>query len=156
MSQLRVALLGAPEIDLDGKVLTFPTRKAFALLSYLVVEGGVQPRERITALFWPESRADLGRAALRKTLAYLRQALGAPGSAKQEQPYILADRDSLQFNPAAASVVDVWLLQSAAQALRQPPLSLLGRSPSDTSIGCWSRYSRQPRCFAAICSRASR
>ena len=67
-------------------MVTFPTRKALALLSYLVVEGGVQPRERITALFWPESRADLGRAALRKTLAYLRQALGEHGAADQEQP----------------------------------------------------------------------
>jgi DNA-binding SARP family transcriptional activator/tetratricopeptide (TPR) repeat protein len=111
-------------------LVTFPTRKALALLSYLVVEGGVQPRERITALLWPESTADLGRAALRKTLAYLRQALDAHSPANQGQPYILADRDSLQFNPAAASLIDIWLLQAAAQATHRPALSALGRSPS--------------------------
>src|SRR5690349_19651702 len=102
MSQLRVALLGAPEIRLAGQLVTFPTRKALARVGYLVVEGGLQPRERITALLWPDSTADLGRAALRKTLAYLRQALDAHGPAHQGQPYILAARDSLQFNPAAA------------------------------------------------------
>jgi DNA-binding SARP family transcriptional activator/tetratricopeptide (TPR) repeat protein len=123
MDRLRVALLGAPEVQLNDAFVTFPTRKTLALLSYLVVEGGAQPRERLVALFWPNSSSELGRAALRKTLAYLRQALADQAADTMTQPYILAERDTLRLNPAAASTVDVWLVQAAAQMLRQPSLS---------------------------------
>lgn len=126
MAQLEVALLGAPEIRRGGALIIFPTRKALALLSYLAVEGGAQPRERLVGLLWPESSADLGRAALRKTLAYLRQALGDQAADAAAARHILAERDTLRLNPALVGDVDVWLVQGAAQVLRQPFLSTAG------------------------------
>ncbi|GAC1385459.1 MAG: AAA family ATPase [Herpetosiphon sp.] len=122
MNQLYVALMGAPEVRCRSERVTFPTRKTLALLSYLAVEGGVQPRERIIALLWPESSTHLGRASLRKALAYLREALGDYALPDDDQPCILATRDALQLNPVSVRSADVWLLQAAAQAIRKPPL----------------------------------
>lgn len=124
MAKLEVALLGAPEIRRDGVPVTFPTRKALALLSYLAVEGGAQPRARLCGLFWPDSSAELSRAALRKTLAYLRQSLGDQASDDTRPPCILAERDTLRLNHEAPVTVDVWLVQTAANpALQANPLA---------------------------------
>jgi DNA-binding SARP family transcriptional activator len=79
MGQLSVKLLGTPDVRRDGQPLAFPTRKALALLIYLVVEGGAHSREKITALFWPESDSERGRGTLRRTLAYLREVIGRAG-----------------------------------------------------------------------------
>jgi DNA-binding SARP family transcriptional activator len=49
MSLLRLSVLGSPEIFLDGIRLTFPLRKAQALLLYLAVEGGMHSRSKLAA-----------------------------------------------------------------------------------------------------------
>lgn len=54
--QLRLDLLGTPQVHLGDTLPTFPTRKTLALLIYLPLEGGQQPRELLAALLWP-SRA---------------------------------------------------------------------------------------------------
>src|SRR5690349_20070749 len=107
MGQLNLRLLGAPLVDHGGQPVTLVTRKALALLAYLVAEGGTHSREKLTALFWPESDSPHGRAALRQTLAYVRQGLGAD--------HLLDERDQLSFEPARAEV-DLWRLQDAIQA----------------------------------------
>src|SRR4051812_13706983 len=102
MGQLHLALLGTPEVHHQlapsnpatsaplSAPVTFATRKTLALLIYLAVEEKVQPRERITTLLWPDSNSELGRTSLRKTLAYLRQALGQEVDDKLHA-HILAD-----------------------------------------------------------------
>jgi DNA-binding SARP family transcriptional activator len=55
MGQLNLAFLGTPEVRHGGQVVTFRTRKALALFIYLVVKAGMHSREKLTALFWPES-----------------------------------------------------------------------------------------------------
>ena len=62
--RLRLACLGPPGAWLDGQALSLPTRKALALLIYLAVEGGFQPRPHLMALFWPDSQTERGRSAL--------------------------------------------------------------------------------------------
>jgi DNA-binding SARP family transcriptional activator len=47
---LQLHLLGPPEVHLGEKRLTFPTRKTLALLTYLALEGGSQPREHLATL----------------------------------------------------------------------------------------------------------
>jgi DNA-binding SARP family transcriptional activator len=76
MTRLTLKLLGAPEVSLGGQVLAFPTRKALALLAYLVVEGQTQARENLVAFFWPASDTAHGHASLRRTLVHLRHTLG--------------------------------------------------------------------------------
>jgi hypothetical protein len=42
MSILKIALLGPPEVSHFDRRLTFPDRKALALLAYFAAEGGMQ------------------------------------------------------------------------------------------------------------------
>ena len=74
--ELRLALLGAPVAEVDGRPLAVDTRKAIALLAYLAVEGGSHSRDSLAALLWPDYDGERARAALRRTLSTLRSALG--------------------------------------------------------------------------------
>ena len=72
---LHFALLGPPQVYHDGQLLTFPSRKTFALLLYLAVEEGKHARKKLSELFWPESDAAHARSALRTTIHELRDVL---------------------------------------------------------------------------------
>jgi DNA-binding SARP family transcriptional activator len=74
--RLELALLGPPEVRRDGEPVRLRTRKALALLTFLALEGGMQPRARLTTLFWPEFAETQGRSNLRNTVSYLRETLG--------------------------------------------------------------------------------
>ena len=73
---LKLFLLGAPRIELDGAPVQVDRRKAVALLAYLALTGQSHSREALAALFWPEYEP--GRA-----YAYLRRALGAEPGARR-------------------------------------------------------------------------
>ncbi len=72
---LHLALLGPPEITVDGKALEVDTRKAIALISYLAVSGAQATREQLADLLWPDLERERGRATLRRTLSTLRTGL---------------------------------------------------------------------------------
>ena len=76
MGDVRFTLLGTPEVRHANQALLFSTRKEFALLIYLAVEGRVHSRKNLSELFWPEGDAMHGRAALRISLLHLRHLLG--------------------------------------------------------------------------------
>jgi DNA-binding SARP family transcriptional activator/tetratricopeptide (TPR) repeat protein len=76
--QLQFALLGPPEVRWGQQVVHFRTRKSLALLVYLVMTRTTQPRERLATLLWPDSDDSHARALLRRTLAYLKDALPPP------------------------------------------------------------------------------
>ena len=73
---LRLRLLGAPVVEVDGSPIAVDTRKAIALLAYLAVEAGTHSRDSLVELLWPDSEHDRARAALRRTLSSLRSGLG--------------------------------------------------------------------------------
>ncbi len=75
MSAYRVYLFGAPRLEFQGQQVAIDTRKALALLAYLLLSGEPQSRDTAAALFWPESNQASARAALRRTLSALRGAL---------------------------------------------------------------------------------
>jgi len=112
MGRLEVDLLGTPRIRHDGVALSFPTRKALALLAYLVVEGGLHSREKLAALLWPDSDAQHGRGMLRYTLAHVRQATAHMAGA----PHLAVERDGLGFDAASDAQVDLHRI-AAARAL---------------------------------------
>jgi DNA-binding SARP family transcriptional activator len=68
---LHLLALGPPEARLGDRLLTFPTRKTLALLIYLAIEPGAQPREHLAALLWPEASPERSHASLRNTLDHL-------------------------------------------------------------------------------------
>src|SRR5260370_36625442 len=85
MSLLRLAVLGPPEVFLDGRRLTFHLRKAQALLLYLAVEGGMHPRSKLAAFLWPDRGPEAGRTPLRHALVPLRR-LPIPPDPPAPQP----------------------------------------------------------------------
>ncbi|GAC1347012.1 MAG: AAA family ATPase [Ktedonobacteraceae bacterium] len=109
MGHLNLAFLGAPEVHHARRLLTFRTRKAFGLLIYLAVAGGMHSREKLTALFWPESDEPQGRTMLRTTLARLRTALDDV----PEHSHLLVERDALGFDFTADVDLDLHILEAA-------------------------------------------
>lgn len=73
---LTIALLGPPEIKIDGQPLAVDTRKAVALLAYLAVTKSTPSRDQLATLLWPDLDSERGRATLRRTLSALRTGLG--------------------------------------------------------------------------------
>lgn len=75
MSAYQVYLFGAPRLEFQGQQVAIDTRKALALLAYLLLSGEPQSRDTAAVLLWPESDQSSARAALRRTLSTLRSAL---------------------------------------------------------------------------------
>lgn len=127
MTRLALAFLGPPEVKHDDVALSFATRKALALLIFLSVEGGMQPREKLATLFWPESSHKSGRASLRTTLALLRKELAHDGDA-EPLPHLRVERTAIGFNDEADYELDVEVVQRAFDRQReeeQLPLAAL-------------------------------
>ena len=61
---------------ISRRSIRLPTRKAEALLAYLVLYPSSHPRERLAALFWGDSPEERARGSLRRALTALRAELG--------------------------------------------------------------------------------
>ena len=109
MARLSVEVLGPPDIRHGQRRLLFPTRKTLAVLVYLLVEGGAHSRDKLTALFWPESDEVAGRASLRTTLARLREGLEEADAER----HVIVDRSVVGFDFSSDFVLDLHALQSA-------------------------------------------
>ncbi len=124
MGRLILRLLGTPEVSHAEQPLTFQTRKVLALLAYLAVEQGVHSRDKITALLWPESDDERGKASLRRALAYLRQSLHETshersGNVPLQPPHVLIKHHTLSFNLASDFEIDTQSLQAAFTLARR-------------------------------------
>jgi predicted ATPase/DNA-binding SARP family transcriptional activator len=106
LSQLTIYLLGAPQIDIDHLPVEVDTRKAIALLAYLVINPQTHQREALSTLLWPDADASHGRAALRRTLSTLIKAL--------DGPYLETGRDQISLQAEAPVRVDVSEFQRLA------------------------------------------
>src|SRR2546429_443482 len=127
MSQLQLSLLGVPVVKHGERTLTFPTRKALALLVYLAVEGGIHPRKTLCESFWPELDAEHGRAALRATLLELRKLLErthGPG----ERDHLLIERETLGFDQGSPLVLDLRLVEAASKQVGRGIEPLAGQA----------------------------
>jgi DNA-binding SARP family transcriptional activator/tetratricopeptide (TPR) repeat protein len=112
MSILKIALLGSPEVSHFDRRLTFPDRKALALLSYFAAEDGMHERQRLSRLFWPDSDSEHGRTALRISLHHLRRVLEEDASPGHES-HLLITHDALGLNMDSDIDVDLHALQAA-------------------------------------------
>ena len=124
MGQLILRLLGTPEVSHAEQPLTFQTRKVLALLAFLAVEQGVHSRDKITALLWPESDEERGKASLRRALSYLRESLDEPshersGNVPLQPPHVLVEHHTLSFNLASDFEIDTQSLQAAFTLARR-------------------------------------
>jgi predicted ATPase/DNA-binding SARP family transcriptional activator len=99
VSRLAFYLLGPPRIECDGEPVKLDRRKAIALTAFLAVTGESQRRDTLVNLLWPDYDSSRGRAALRRTLYALRNALCAD--------WLAVDRDQIGLDPGATPWVDV-------------------------------------------------
>lgn len=99
ISHLKLFFLGPPRVEIDGMPIEVDTRKAIALAAYLAVTGGPHTREALAALFWPEYDQAHARAALRRTLSTLKNALAGD--------WLDVDRGSVELQRTAHLWVDV-------------------------------------------------
>src|SRR5260370_33456283 len=120
MSILKIALLGSPEVDHRDHRLTFPDRKALALLAYLGAEGGMHERQKLTRLLWPESDMAHGRTALRITLLHLRHILEDDASPEPES-HLLITHDTIGLDLATSIDLDLHALEAAWKVMRVLP-----------------------------------
>jgi DNA-binding SARP family transcriptional activator len=75
MPDLKLHVLGSLHLERDSQSVKVERHMALALLVYLAVTGQPHRRETLAALFWPDYDHVRARAALRRELAALNQAL---------------------------------------------------------------------------------
>jgi DNA-binding SARP family transcriptional activator len=114
---LHILALGPPEVRLGEYLVTFPTRKTLALLIYLAIEAGLQPREHLAALLWPEGSPERSHASLRNTLCHLQTALRR-ASGESQTPYLSVTHNSLGLNPDADINFDLQTIERAYSLAR--------------------------------------
>ncbi|HUO84336.1 MAG TPA: response regulator [Thermoanaerobaculia bacterium] len=97
MTELNIYLFGGFEARFgEGPALTFPTRKAQALIAYLAVTRGVtHSREKLVGLLWGETTEVLARHSLRQTLVELRRTL----TREDGEPLLVTDLESVALDP---------------------------------------------------------
>jgi len=72
-----MSVIGPWRLELNGREIDIPSRKARALLTYLALtQSARHNRESIAALLWEESEAPQARASLRQVLVAMNKALG--------------------------------------------------------------------------------
>lgn len=117
-------VLGPPRLEVNGDSVRLDTRKALALLAYLALNDREYQRDTLTALFWPELSQSRARAALRRTLTPLNNALG-PGA-------LLATRETVALNPEYSLWVD-----ARAFAQGENALATHGHDPREVCDRCF-------------------
>src|SRR4030066_92077 len=99
MAHLSLSMLGPFQATLDGRPVTgFESNKVRALLAYLAVEAD-RPHSRpaLAGLLWPDYPDRSALNNLRSALANLRQAIGDQAA---QPPFLIVNRDIIQFNTA--------------------------------------------------------
>ncbi len=118
MPILSLSLLGSFYSTIGGSPLrVFRTKSVQALLIYLAVEsqtGGAIQREFLAEMLYPGLPPTSSKKNLRQTLYEMRQLIA--GSGTEEQPLILADRQTVALNPSWTIDLDTNRFESGAQS----------------------------------------
>jgi len=111
MTALRLTLLGGFEARLEsGSAITFPRKKAAALLAYLALHPGqMQARDKLATLLWGDATDERARHSLRQALVALRRGLPRAAAAS-----LVEEGDTIGLHPAAVDVDVVVFEQLAA------------------------------------------
>ena len=106
MARLSLTLFGPFQVTLDGEPVTgFDSDKVRALLAYLAVEADrPHRRESLAGLLWPDWPERSARKNLSGALYNLRQVLGDRDATP---PFLLVDREAIQFNLYSDHTLDV-------------------------------------------------
>lgn len=98
-AMITMTLFGKVQMTRDGEIVTgFISKKAQALLIYLVLTGRSHARDELATLLWSDVPDLEAKASLRAVLSNLRQMMGA---------HLSIDRQRVAFKPSADVYVDV-------------------------------------------------
>jgi predicted ATPase/DNA-binding SARP family transcriptional activator len=106
--ELQLALLGEPELWLDGELRALP-RKGMALLAYLALAGRPVTREKLAGLLWSNIPDAAARANLRVTLNRLPARL---------RDFLAVDQQTIAVRLPTGSWLDVAVLERATSSDR--------------------------------------
>jgi predicted ATPase/DNA-binding SARP family transcriptional activator len=114
MPHLEMEFLGLFQASLDGTPLvTFESNKVRALLAYLATESQrPHPRESLAALLWPDWPDRAALSNLRYALSDLRKVIG---DRTATPPFLLINREAIQFNPSSEHTLDVAMFTALAE-----------------------------------------
>jgi len=146
--QIRVSLLGGFLIEAPGGTADLPSRKAQAILAYLMLLPSQKAtRESIAGLLWSGATEDLARASLRQALRRLNQYFDTVGIVGIE-----ATRNEVRLNKRVFET-DLWaILENDGNAPVHPILLqrsdissslLLGFEDLDEAFNSWVLTQRQ-------------
>lgn len=113
LSQLTLALLGAPQIRLADQEVNIGRSKAVALLAYLALTPQPVTRETLLTLLWSDYEPQAAQAQLRQMLWAIQKAIG--------KAWLQVDRQSIGFAAQSTLHIDVRLYQQHLQALPAAP-----------------------------------
>ena len=99
MTQIEFLFFGPPCFLVNGAAVKINRRKAVALAVFLAVTARPHSREKLAAMFWPESDGPRSRASLRKALSLITKVLG--------KTWLNIDRENIGFAPHENLEVDV-------------------------------------------------
>lgn len=143
--KLKIRLLGPVEFRTEAGRVTFPTKKAEALVAFLAFSPGTfYTRERLATLLWGETGEEQARQSLRQTLFSVRKALGFD--------VFLAEGDRLAIDPSAVELdviefrdlLDEGSIDALAKAVDLPQGELLeGVHVDEESFEGWLLVERE-------------
>jgi DNA-binding SARP family transcriptional activator/TolB-like protein len=145
---LHASLFGPLRANFAGQELRLRSRKARALLGYLLLsEGGEESRERLVGLLWSETGEEKARASLRQVVHELREAMEAAGCNVLRAGRLTVTLDLASVRPDAREV-----LHAAERGIAHPLLLstprlsealLQGLDDLDPAFRGWLSVTRQ-------------
>ena len=124
--------------DEKGRDVPLRSRKARALMGYLLVSGGAaERREKLASLLWSESTTEQAFDSLRHCISELRRAERSGGF-----PFLDADRETIRIDPSKVRTdleelkahLSSGEIAACRQLLTQPQLALLAGTEADDPV----------------------
>jgi DNA-binding SARP family transcriptional activator/tetratricopeptide (TPR) repeat protein len=113
LTLLEVSLLGEQYVEGSTATNLARSSRSIALLGFLAVHAEApQPRQRLAAIFWPDSSEQQARTNLRRELHYLRVLLG-------EDPSLVVEPATLMWREWPTCHVDVCVFRRERQLTLQ-------------------------------------
>lgn len=113
LSQLTLALLGAPQIRLADQEVNIGRNKAVALLAYLAATVKPVTRESLLALLWSDYEPQAAQSQLRQMLWAINKTIG--------KAWLQVDRQTIGFIEQSTLQIDVRRYQQQLHALPIAP-----------------------------------
>lgn len=145
---IRIRLLDDPALYLGDRELPLSSRKARALIAYLVLTPGMkESRDRLAGLFWSESEDAKARASLRQLLHFLRETFEAAGldGIAADKSHVSLDGSLFKsdLDDALASVEQGMPADILVNEVNITDSFLRGYDDIDPSFGSWVSIKRE-------------